>query len=202
MLHHRRDVVLLIRLHRRQFEIGAFGNGAGLRHFSGDTRDATNLVFGNDGARRKAPHATVYDPHAKSTCLSIGIGWNANTTDAASTTATTAAAPATATSAATKSARASCTSASGAEVGSATGQRRVHGEAHVGVRATGELRFAQDDVREPLELRFHNSAFRRVGADLTNQITRVQRERGTRAKLLEKIATRRAHGIGLSKVGC
>ena len=120
MFHHRRDVVGLIRLHRRELEVGPFGDRTGLGDFGGDSRDATDFVFGDNGAGRKTPDTAVHDAHTESARLTIRVGRDADSTRTAATTTTAA----TSTTAATKSATGP-TGARGAEVGRAASSNVV-----------------------------------------------------------------------------
>ena len=196
MFEHRRDVVLLVRLHRREFHVGLLGDRTGLRDFHGHAGDATQFVFGENGTRRKAPYAAVDHPHAESAGLTVGIGGNAlHPATTGSAAATTTAATSSAESTATRTGRATA----GPEVHGGTGQRRGHGETHIGVAAAGEFAFGQHDVGQPLETRLEWAALRRVREHLAEQITRIEREGGAGSELLQKITTGRAHGWILSK---
>src|SRR5687768_13357483 len=105
MLRHRRDVVLHVRLDRRELHVRLLGDRAGLGDFNRHPRYAADLVLRHDRAAGEAPDAAVDDANAKATRAPIGVhGDSLHST----TTATTSTAAATTTARAARAATATC----------------------------------------------------------------------------------------------
>ena len=177
--------MLLIRRDRRELHVRLLGDRARLRHFHGHARHPTQLVFGENRARGEAPHATVNHAHPEAARCAIRVARDAllAATAAASTTTATTTARAPTTRAGAARGRA------GTQIHGRPRKRGGHGEAHVGVAATGQLAFGEHDIGEPLETRLEDEPLRRIGEHLPEQIARVQRERRTGAELPDKIST-------------
>src|SRR6185503_11917058 len=94
-LRHRGDVVLDVRRNGSKTEINLLGDRAGLGDFRRDTRDALDLVLGDDRARREAPNAAVHNADAEARRLPVGVGRNATECTATAASATPAATAAT-----------------------------------------------------------------------------------------------------------
>ena len=196
MLLHRRDVVLDVLRHGRQFYIRAFGDRTCAGNFDGHAGDAANFVLGYDRTAGKTPHAAVDDTYAKACCLTIGVARNAAATaptSAATTTSTTTTASATTTSTSTPTSALAAAAAGGCEVGGSTRQVGGHGEAHIGVGAPGHSGFTEYDVGHALEFRLQDAALRslcdQLGDDvMRNDVVGRNSERAS-ANAFDEIAT-------------
>src|SRR5688572_2010172 len=169
MLRHRRDVVLDVRLDRRELHVRLLGDCAGLGDFDRHSRYAADLVLRHDRAAGEAPDAAVDDANAKATRAPVGVhGDSLHSTATATSSTTTAAAPATTTARAAGAA----TATSGVEVRRGARKRRRQRKADVSVRRAGHLRFGQYDVGHSLEARLEDATFGRRRQDVADQVTR------------------------------